>query len=87
MDWIASHAGRKKQFFIWLHLFDPHTPHTPPEPYALGFRPAEAPGLSPVRAWVPFRQPGPRGFTEQVLGANRDLYLARWPISTARWGG
>ncbi len=75
MDWLASHAGRKKPFFIWLHLFDPHTPHTPPEPYALGFRPAEAAGLSPVRAWVPFRQPGPRGFTEQVLGANRDLYF------------
>jgi arylsulfatase len=75
MDWLASHAGRKKPFFIWLHLFDPHTPHTPPEPYALGFRPAEAAGLSPVRAWIPFRQPGPRGFTEQVLGANRDLYF------------
>jgi len=75
MDWLASHAGREKPFFIWLHLFDPHTPHTPPEPYALGFRPAEVAGLSPVRAWVPFRQPGPRGFTEPVLGANRDLYF------------
>jgi arylsulfatase A-like enzyme len=75
MDWLASHAGRKRPFFIWLHLFDPHTPHTPPEPYALGFRPAEVAGLSPVRAWIPFRQPGPRGFTEQVLGANRDLYF------------
>ncbi len=31
-------------------------------------------GLAPVRAWVPFRQPEPRGFEEQVLGANRDLY-------------
>ena len=75
MDWLASRAGRKKPFFIWLHLFDPHTPHTPPQPYALGFRPAEAAGLSPVRAWVPFRQPGPRAFTEQVLGADRDLYF------------
>ena len=68
MDWLAARAGREKPFFIWLHLFDPHTPHTPPEPYALGFRPAEAAGLSPVRAWVPFRQPGPRGFAEPVLG-------------------
>jgi arylsulfatase len=75
IDWLAARAGRTKPFFIWLHLFDPHTPHTPPEPFALGFRPASAVGLSPVRAWVPFRQPGPRGFTEPVLGADRDLYF------------
>ncbi len=74
MDWLAAHSKGTKPFFIWLHLFDPHTPHTPPEPYALGFRPAEAMGLAPVRAWVPFRPPGPRGFTEQVLGADHDLY-------------
>jgi arylsulfatase len=74
MDWLAAHSQRTKPFFLWLHLFDPHTPHTPPEPYALGFRPAEAMGLAPVRAWIPFRPPGPRGFTEQVLGADRDLY-------------
>jgi arylsulfatase A-like enzyme len=72
MDWLTAHSG--KPFFIWLHLFDPHTPHTPPEPYALGFRPAAATGLSPVRAWIPFRQPGPRSFTENVLGGQRDLY-------------
>lgn len=74
MDWLAAHSKRTRPFFVWLHLFDPHTPHTPPEPYALGFRPAEAMGLAPVRAWIPFRQPGPRGFDEQVLGADRDLY-------------
>ncbi|HEY2294966.1 MAG TPA: sulfatase [Thermoanaerobaculia bacterium] len=74
MSWLAYHSKNPKPFFIWLHLFDPHTPHTPPEPYALGFRPAEAMGLAPVRAWIPFRQPEPRGFTEQVLGADRDLY-------------
>ncbi len=74
IDWLAAHSQRTRPFFLWLHLFDPHTPHTPPEPYALGFRPAEAMGLAPVRAWLPFRQPGPRGFDEQILGANRDLY-------------
>ncbi len=52
----------------------PHTPHTPPQPYALGFRPSQAVGLAPVRSWIPFRQPGPRGFTEAVLGGDRDLY-------------
>lgn len=78
MDWLAARSAISQKnlhpFFIWLHLFDPHTPHTPPRPYALGFRPASALGLSPVRAWVPFRPPGPRAFTEPVLGGNRDLY-------------
>jgi arylsulfatase A-like enzyme len=74
MDWLAARAGKPRPFFIWLHLFDPHTPHTPPQPYALGFRPAAAAGLSPVRAWRTFRQPEPRGFAEPVLGGDRDLY-------------
>ncbi|HEV8582727.1 MAG TPA: sulfatase [Thermoanaerobaculia bacterium] len=74
MDWLAARAGKPRPFFVWLHLFDPHTPHTPPQPYALGFRPAAAAGLSPVHAWTAFRQPEPRGFAEPVLGGNRDLY-------------
>ncbi|HWM94688.1 MAG TPA: sulfatase [Thermoanaerobaculia bacterium] len=73
LDWIAGRQA-SRPFFAWLHLFDPHTPHTPPHPYALGFRPASALGLDPVRAWIPFRQPGPRTFVEQVLGGQRDLY-------------
>jgi arylsulfatase A-like enzyme len=74
MDWLAARAEKPRPFFIWLHLFDPHTPHTPPQPYALGFRPATAGGLSPPSAWVPFRQPAPRGFVDPILGGNRDLY-------------
>ncbi len=77
MDWLAAttRKGRSpRPFFVWLHLFDPHTPHTPPEPYALGQRPAAAMGLSPVRLWTPFRTVGPRPFVEQVLAGNRDLY-------------
>jgi arylsulfatase A-like enzyme len=27
-----------------------------------------------VRAWIPFREPGPRTFVEPVLGGQRDLY-------------
>jgi arylsulfatase len=75
MDWLEERAGKaSKPFFIWLHLFDPHTPHTPPQPYALGFRPSQGMGLAPVRSWFAFRQPEPRGFTEAVLGGDRDLY-------------
>lgn len=74
LDWLAGQLGRPRPFFVWLHLFDPHPPHTPPRPYAEGMRPAEAAGLAPVRAWVPFRAPGPRDFAEPILGADRDLY-------------
>ncbi len=74
MDWLTARAVKPSPFFVWLHLFDPHTPHTPPQPFALGFRPDAAMGLSPVRTWTPFRQPEPRGFTDPILGGNRDLY-------------
>jgi arylsulfatase A-like enzyme len=74
MEWLDGHRETGKPFFVWLHLFDPHTPHTPPQPFALGFRPASAVGMAPIQAWVPFRQPGPRSFVEQVLGGQRDLY-------------
>ncbi|HSQ79031.1 MAG TPA: sulfatase-like hydrolase/transferase [Candidatus Bathyarchaeia archaeon] len=30
-DWLSSQAGR---WFLWVHLFDPHAPYAPPEPYA-----------------------------------------------------
>jgi arylsulfatase A-like enzyme/Tfp pilus assembly protein PilF len=29
--WIESHL--KEKFFAWIHLYDPHTPYEPPEPY------------------------------------------------------
>lgn len=76
MDWLQARdaKGEKRPFFAWIHLFDPHTPHTPPQPYALGFRPAAAVGLEPVRTWIPFRQPGPRDFEEPNLGGHHDLY-------------
>src|SRR5262245_42043362 len=32
LGWIAEHRGQA--FFAWLHLFDPHSPYTPPQPFA-----------------------------------------------------
>lgn len=29
--WLEKHAGTK--FFTWIHLYDPHTPYDPPEPF------------------------------------------------------
>ena len=80
MEWIdrrrtrSGADGTPPPFFAWLHLFDPHTPHTPPEPYGLGFRPERPAGLGPVTAWLPFRRPGDRPFEHKVLGGHRDLY-------------
>jgi arylsulfatase A-like enzyme/Tfp pilus assembly protein PilF len=30
--WLAS-PGNGEPFFAWIHLFDPHAPYTPPEPF------------------------------------------------------
>lgn len=73
IDWIA---GRERPFFLWLHLFDPHTPHTVPRPYAEGLRPAET-GVEPARSWVPLKSPGePPELRRPSLGGHEDLYLA-----------
>ncbi len=31
LPWMES--VREKRFFSWIHLYDPHTPYDPPEPY------------------------------------------------------
>lgn len=32
LAWWQTQAGRKR--FLWVHLYDPHAPYAPPEPYA-----------------------------------------------------
>jgi len=76
LDWLTQRAPRagRRPFFLWLHLFDPHTPHVPPKPYADGLRPAGPVGLAPVASWLEFRPRGPRAYQELVLAGSRDLY-------------
>ena len=31
LTWLEGHAGSR--FFAWVHLYDPHTPYAPPEPF------------------------------------------------------
>lgn len=31
-DWLKKQEG--EAFFVWIHLFDPHTPYEPPEPFS-----------------------------------------------------
>ncbi|HZI64472.1 MAG TPA: sulfatase, partial [Thermoanaerobaculia bacterium] len=70
-DWLAE---SEQPFFVWLHLFDAHTPHTPPAPFSLGYRPARPAGPGPVVEWSPFREIGARVFDQPVLAGHRDLY-------------
>jgi len=34
--WIEK--NQQEKFFAWIHLYDPHTPYDPPEPYKTQFR-------------------------------------------------
>jgi choline-sulfatase len=36
IEWLEStrERARERRLFLWLHLFDPHDPYEPPEPYA-----------------------------------------------------
>ncbi len=36
LTWLDT--VRSKKFFAWVHLYDPHTPYDPPEPYASRYR-------------------------------------------------
>ncbi len=36
LDWWRSHRGRRR--FLWVHLYDPHAPYEPPEPFASRFK-------------------------------------------------
>lgn len=35
LAWLAENGGRK--FFSWIHLYDPHSPYDPPEPFKSRF--------------------------------------------------
>jgi arylsulfatase A-like enzyme/Tfp pilus assembly protein PilF len=37
LDWLAKNSQRK--FFLWMHLYDPHFPYRPPEPYSREYAP------------------------------------------------
>jgi len=34
VDWLTREAASGSRLFAWLHLYDPHDPYEPPEPYA-----------------------------------------------------
>jgi choline-sulfatase len=40
LDWLQSPQtqAERKPFFVWLHLYDPHSPYNPPEPFRTEYR-------------------------------------------------
>jgi hypothetical protein len=44
--WIEAHA--QEPFFVWLHLFDPHTTYGPPAPYDTRFPAPPAPRIDAI---------------------------------------
>lgn len=70
IDWIQD---GEEPFFLWLHLFDPHTPHSPPEPYSSGLRSAGVPGVAAMKP-VAFRKPGNPPYRVPGLAAAEELY-------------
>lgn len=71
MAWLrTSH----EPFFAWVHLYDAHTPHTPPGRFARGERPASPSGVLPVVRWIPSDRPPHRPAMEDGLFADSELY-------------
>jgi arylsulfatase A-like enzyme/Flp pilus assembly protein TadD len=36
LDWLSKHY--QNRFFLWMHLYDPHYPYRPPEPYSSEYK-------------------------------------------------
>lgn len=67
LSWWRGHADQRR--FLWVHLFDPHAPYEPPEPWATRFR--DDPYLGEVAATDEFLAP----LVEQVLGEGTALVV------------
>src|SRR5205814_460714 len=37
LNWLGKQSA-SRPFFLWLHLYDPHSPYHPPEPYATEYK-------------------------------------------------
>ncbi|PYQ22158.1 MAG: hypothetical protein DMF81_13170, partial [Acidobacteria bacterium] len=74
LGWLAN-PGRRP-FFVWVHLYDPHAPYDPPEPYA---------GSTTARSPSPTRSSGASS-TGFALPVARPI---RWspcsPTTASRW--
>jgi arylsulfatase A-like enzyme/tetratricopeptide (TPR) repeat protein len=68
LGWLE---GAPDRFFLWVHLYDPHAPYAPPEPFASRFtgRPYD----------------GEIAFADAQLGRLRTALAQRWSGGTLWW--
>lgn len=64
----------KKPFFLWLHIFDPHTPHTPPEPFFSGYYATEKFEYFPFNKFQKNRNIGHLEYMDNILLAHPEMY-------------
>lgn len=86
MDWAqedtAEKAGENVPFFYFLHLFDAHVPHNPPNPYQLGLYTEEPPKLREPETWKAFREEGPLELASEER-ATLDGHTGLYPSEVA----
>lgn len=63
LEWAAANQGQP--LFIWLHLFDPHFPYDPPEPFRSRFESAD--NDWPVPQDRRFPDPFPREYMDTLI--------------------
>lgn len=64
----------EKPFFLWLHIFDPHTPHTAPEPFFSGYYAGEKFEYFPFNNFKKQRNIGHLDYIDPNLLANPRMY-------------
>jgi len=62
-DWMAERDGRP--LFVWLHVFDPHSPYEPPEAYDRAYYPEDRDPFDPTQ---PAFDVSPAGFPKDLQG-------------------
>jgi len=82
MAWIE--IEREQDFFLWLHLLDPHQPYTPPAGYTVGWEPAGR--LSTAFDLLDEVRDGSFAPTPAEVERVRDLYLAEVQYLDAQIG-
>jgi arylsulfatase A-like enzyme len=63
LEWARNRQGGR--FFVWLHLFDPHFPYEPPEPFRSRFESPDADW--PIPEHHRFPDPFPREYMETLI--------------------
>ena len=64
----------KNPFFLWLHIFDPHTPHTAPEPFYSGYYAYKKFNGFPFNFFKKQRESSHLEYIDKNLLANPEMY-------------